>query len=64
MRNCIKKIKSFFNGEVLNDVNSLGNASAATEVTELLAKLRNLTDACSANSPAAIEVMPFDDRST
>ena len=49
---------------MLNDVNSLGNASVEMEVTELLAKLRNLTDACSANSPAAIEVMPFDHRST
>ena len=49
---------------MLNDVNSLGNASVEMEVTELLAKLRNLTDAVSANSPAAIEVRPFDDRST
>ncbi len=49
---------------MLNDVNSLGNASAAMKEIELLAKLRNLTDACSANSPVPIEVIPFDDRST
>ena len=49
---------------MLNDVNSLGNASVEMEVTELLAKLRNLTDAVSANSPVPIEVMPFDDKST
>ena len=47
-----------------NGVNVLGNAFAAMEEIELLAKLRNLTDALNAKSPVPIAVMKFDDRST
>ena len=49
---------------MLNNVNSLGNASVEMELIELLAKLRNLTDAFNTKSPVSIAVMKFDDRST